>query len=105
MNKQYRYSNYINNKIISESDWLLQASNSKGQIYDNLRGKFIEPHPDSSLIEDVFNLEWLGQPLSVALALEESRGLLAIELGPGTEVNMTHAMCLNPEVKVIFEGE
>ena len=51
--KEYRYSNYLDGRVISESDWLLQSSNFKGQIRDNLRKKFIPPipHPIPSLWE------------------------------------------------------
>lgn len=111
MNKQYRYSNYVDNRVICESDWLLQASNSQGQIYDNLRKKFIEPHPNRELIKLAFNIKCSSsffpdkQPLSIILAMAESSGLTEILFSEETEENLLYSSCINPEVEVIFIGD
>ncbi len=101
MIKQYRYSNYVDGKVICESDWLLQASNSQGQIYDNLRQRFIEPHPYPFLIDDAFNVKWDGKTLSERLANEEFLGVDNISTEQNQE-SILYSFCINPEVKVRF---
>lgn len=105
--KQQRYSNYLDNKIISESSWLLQASNSKGKIYDNLRKRFIEPHPYPFLIEDAFKVEMMSalgkRKMSEVLAKDEEGGLTECIFAEKTELNVLYSFCINPEVKVMFK--
>lgn len=109
MIKQYRYSNYVDGKITSESDWLLQASNSQGQIYDNLRKKFIEPHPYPFLIDDAFNIKCESaffvdrQYLSAILAKEEAMGVKSVIFSEVTEANILLSFCINPEVNTMFK--
>lgn len=102
MNKQYRYSNYVNSRVICESDWLLQASNSQGQIYDNFRKKFIEPHPYPFLIEDAFETFKEGKRLSEHLAISESEDMVELWFDNYSEANILLSLCFNPEVKVMF---
>lgn len=107
MIKQYRYSAYIGNRIGIESDWLLGIS--QGQIYDNLRKKFIDPHPYPFLIEDAFNIKANSayyddeQPLSVILARDEANGILSVIFNEQTEATILYKLCVNPEVKVMFK--
>lgn len=103
MIKQYRYSNFLDGKIISESDWLLQASNSQGQIYDNLRKKFIEPHPYPFLIEDAFEILKEGKRLSEILVRDETLVPAEVLFENQSEFNILYSLCINPEVKVMFK--
>jgi len=108
--KEYRYSNYLDGRVISESDWLLQSSNFKGQIRDNLRKKFIPPipHPIPSLLEVTFKTKTSeGILVSETLAKLERGGMnesesevIEVRFGDSPS-DLLIALCLNPEIEII----
>lgn len=122
---QYRYSSSLNDRIISEAQFLLSISSSKGKLFDNLTKKEVEPLPlddakdcyrkeiacTLSFVGDTCTLEPTGKiyKISELLALIESAQNKVLITNVKVDKNFTNDILLlagnlNPDIKFWVKG-
>lgn len=81
----------------------MAASNSKGQIFDRQKNKFIESHPYPGLLFDCFRLSIGDKRISELLAIAEEDKSTIIIFDKMTIETLIFKFAINPEVIVMFK--